>query len=298
MTERITPGYFETLGIQLVAGRDFTSEEQTEGRRVVIVSETVARTLWKRQDVVGKRLAPGGLPEGEGREDGWFTVVGVTGTVRDDNLHETPRDLVYYPMLVGTEPDADEAHGYAASPPPRQMGYAVRVASGDPVALAPAVRAAVAELDANIPLADLEPMAVKVARAKARLAFSMILLLIAAGAALLLGCVGLYGVVSYAMRQRLHEMAVRMALGARPKDIRGMVLADGLLLGAVGIAVGLAGSAVLTRLMKAVLYEVSPFDPLVFTAATAFPLAFFLLSTFLPASRAAAVDPATALRRD
>ena len=139
---------------------------------------------------------------------------------------------------MGTEPGTDEAHGYDATPPPRQMGYAVRVASGDPVALAPAVRAAVAELDANLPLADLEPMTAKTARAKARLAFSMVLLLIAAGAALLLGCVGLYGVVSYAMRQRLHEMAVRMALGARPKDIRGMVLADGLLLGAAGIASG------------------------------------------------------------
>ncbi len=119
-------------------------------------------------------------------------------------------------------------------------------------------------------------MTVKMSRAKARLAFSMVLLLIAAGAALVLGCVGLYGVVSYAMRQRIPEMAVRMALGARPRDIRGMVLADGLLVGAAGIAAGLAGSALLTRLMKAVLYQVSPFDPLVFAAATALPFAVFL----------------------
>jgi ABC-type antimicrobial peptide transport system permease subunit len=160
------------------------------------------------------------------------------------------------------------------------------------------VRSVVTELDRNLPLANLELMTVKMSRAKARLAFSMVLLSIAAGAALVLGCVGLYGVVSYAMRQRIPELAVRMALGARPRDIRSMVLADGLLVGAAGIAAGLAGSALLTRLMKAVLYQVSPFDPLVFAAATAFPFAVFLLSTFLPASRAAAVDPATALRRD
>jgi ABC-type antimicrobial peptide transport system permease subunit len=174
----------------------------------------------------------------------------------------------------------------------------VRAAAGDPTALAPAVRAAVAALDPNLPLADVEPMTVKVAHARARLAFSMILLLLAAGAALLLGCVGLYGVVSYAMRQRIPEMAVRMALGARPRDIRGMVLADGLVIGAAGVVAGIAGSAILTRLMKAVLYQVSPFDPLVFAAAAALPFAVFLLSTVLPASRAAAVDPATALRHD
>jgi hypothetical protein len=263
------------------------------------VSEDVARKLWNRVDVLGKRLVPGGVPEGTDATDAWFTIVGVTRTVRYEDLHSTPRELVYYPLTMGTAADADDAqHGYEATPPARQMGYAVRVSSGDPVALASAVRTTIAQMDANLPIADLEPMTVKTGRAKARQEFSMVLLLIAAGAALLLGCVGLYGVVSYAMRQRLQEMAVRMALGARPRDIRTMVLADGLVLGAAGIAVGLLGAAALTRLMKAVLYEVSPFDPLVFTVATAFPFAVFLFSTFLPASRAAAVDPATALRRD
>jgi predicted permease len=290
MTQHATQGYFETLGIPLLAGRDFSSDEQTQGRHVVIVSETVARKHWNTVDVIGKRIAPGRRP---GEEDGgnWFTIIGVVGAVRDENLHDPPREVVYYPVLV-------EATDPRSMPPPRFMGVAMRVTSGDPTALVPAVRTAVAELDRNLPLADLEPMTVKLSRARARLAFSMVLLLIAAGAALLLGCVGLYGVVSYAMRQRIPEMAVRMALGARPRDIRGMVLADGLLVGAAGIAAGLAGSALLTRLMKAVLYQVSPFDPLVFAAATVLPFAVFLLSTFLPASRAAAVDPASALRRD
>jgi len=287
MTERVAEGYFETLGIPLLEGRDFTSDEQVQARPVVILSQTVAQELWPGRSALGKRIFPG-RPDGPEQE--WFTVVGVAGPVRDNGLQEPPRELVYYPLLMnGLHDDA---------PPPRQMAYAVRVASGDPTALATAVRQAVRELDPNLPLADLQPMSAMVSRARARLAFSMVLLLIAAGAALLLGCVGLYGVVSYAMRQRIPEMAVRMALGARPGDIRGMVLADGLLVGAAGIAIGLAGAAVLTRLMKAVLYEVSPFDPLVFTAASALPFAVFLLSTLLPASRAAAVDPATALRHD
>jgi predicted permease len=299
MTLQVTPGYFETMGIPLVAGRDFTSDEQSEGRRVVIVSETVAQEFWKTRDVIGKRIVPGGMQQ-EG-ETPWFTIVGVAGDVRDTTLHDPPRNEAYYPLLLGQSlagADAPDDDRYGATPPPRQMGFAVRAASGDPAALATAVRTVVGELDPNLPLADLEPMASHMSRARARLAFSMVLLLIAAGAALLLGCVGLYGVVSYAMRQRIPEMAVRMALGARPRDIRGMVLADGVLIGAAGIAAGLAGAALLTRLMKAVLYQVSPFDPLVFAAASAFPFAVFLLSTFLPASRAAAVDPATALRRD
>jgi predicted permease len=298
MTERVTPGFFETLGIPLLAGRDFTTDEHVQGRRVVIVSETIAQKFWGRHDVVGKRIAPGGLPSDA---DDWYTIVGVTGPVRDENLHDPPRDTVYYPLLLASEAAPREGWSsdpYEDSAPPRQMAFAVRAVAGDPGALAGAVRSVVTELDRNLPLANLELMTVKMSRAKARLAFSMVLLSIAAGAALVLGCVGLYGVVSYAMRQRIPELAVRMALGARPRDIRSMVLADGLLVGAAGIAAGLAGSALLTRLMKAVLYQVSPFDPLVFAAATAFPFAVFLLSTFLPASRAAAVDPATALRRD
>jgi putative ABC transport system permease protein len=290
-TQRAAPGYFETLDIPLIAGRHFTADEQAQGRPVAIVSETIARKFWPGQDVIGKRIAPGGMPTADG-DGAWFTIVGVAGAVRDQTLHDAPRFLVYYPLLVTVNGSHD------AMPPPRQLAFAVRARSGDPAALGPALRAAIGEADPNLPLADLEPMSSKLSRAKGRLAFSMVLLLIAAGAALLLGCVGLYGVVSYAMRQRIPEMAVRMALGARPQDIRGMVLADGLLLGAAGIAAGLAGAAALTRLMKAVLYEVSPFDPLVFTVATALPFAVFLLSTFLPASRAAAVDPATALRRD
>jgi predicted lysophospholipase L1 biosynthesis ABC-type transport system permease subunit len=232
-------------------------------------------------------MAPG-RPPGEGED--WLTVVGVAGPVRDTRLQDAPRELVYYPAHL---PSMDEAVSTV-----RRMMYALRIESGDPAALAPAVRDVLRELDRNIPVSNVEPMSAIVRRATARLEFSMILLLIAAGAALLLGCVGLYGVVSYAMRQRIPEMAVRMALGARPGDIRAMVLADGLLIGAAGVALGLGGSAVLTRLMKAVLYQVSPFDPLVFTAASALPFAVFLLSTFLPASRAAAVDPAHALRHD
>jgi ABC-type antimicrobial peptide transport system permease subunit len=215
-------------------------------------------------------------------------------------LHDPPRDVVYYPLLPASAARTEEsaARDPYIAPPPRQMSFAVRAAAGDPAALTSAVRSVLHQLDSDLPLADVELMTTKVSRAKARLAFSMVLLLVAAGAALLLGCVGLYGVVSYAMRQRIPEMAVRMALGARPRDIRGMVLADGFLIGAAGIAAGLAGAALLTRLMKAVLYQVSPFDPLVFVAASAFPFAVFLLSTFLPASRAAGVDPATALRRE
>jgi predicted permease len=293
-TERVTPGYFETLGIRLVAGRDFSADEQSQGRPVVIVAESIARKLWPGQDVIGKRIAPGRPDDGgEGGDAGrgWFTIVGVANAVRDQSLNEEPRDLVYYPLLM-------KSASHDALPGPRQLAFAVRAETGDPASLAPALREAVKELDANLPLADLEPMTSRLAQAKARQSFSMVLLLIAAGAALLLGCVGLYGVVSYAMRQRVAEMALRMALGARPRDIRGMVLADGLLIGACGIAAGLAFAAVLTRLMRTVLYQVSPYDPVVFAAASALPFAVFLLSTFLPASRAAAVDPATALRRD
>ena len=289
---RVSSDYFAAMGIPLLEGRAFTSDEHIQARRVAVLSQAVSDRFWPGQSALGKRLRPGGAPDAP--ED-WFTVVGVVGDVRDRGLQEDPPELVYYPLLGEVAPvDSSDAHEEQS---PALLSYAIRTTL-PPATLSAQIRQTVWRADPNLPIASLEPMSTKLKRASARQSFAMVLLAIAAGVALILGAVGLYGAVSYTVSQRLPEIAIRMALGACGKDVRWMVVRDGLSMAGVGALVGLAAAVLLTRLMETILFEVDPLNGMVFAIAPTLPLAIALVASLVPASRAAATDPARSLRSE
>jgi putative ABC transport system permease protein len=282
----VSPGYFETMRIPLLAGRTFDAIDPGRRSDTVVVSAALAHRFWHDQSPLGKRLVPG-LKEKDSR---WYTIVGVVGSVRDLGLERPLTAAIYFPVhhLGGRAGDRDPAA-------PRNFTLVVR-GRVEPLALVPPVRAAVRALDPNLPLSRVRPMAEVVARSMVRTSFTMLLLVIAACVALLLGAVGIYGVISYVVSQRTGEIGVRMALGARRRDIARMVLGEGLLVSLAGIALGLAGALAITRLLVALLFEVSPTDPATFVAVPAVLAAVALFASYLPAQRAAEVEPLAAIR--
>ena len=277
----VTPGYFTLLGIPLIAGRDFGPLDPLHRATEVIVSRALADHFWPGRSALGKRLSassPGNGP--------WYTIIGVVGDVRDRGLQEKPVEAIYYPMLRYAE---------SLEWAPESFNLVVR-AHGGALGLVAPVRAAVAAIDPNLPLAHVETLAQVVARSIARTSFTMMLLVIAAAVALFLGAVGLYGVISYVVSQRTREIGVRMAIGAARSHIFRMVLREGLIIAAVGIALGLAVSLALTRLLQTLLFGVSATDPEVFVALPLFLVAVALIASWLPARRAAAIEPLEAIR--
>lgn len=284
MMKNVSAGYFETMGIALVEGREFDALDGERDTPVVIVSRGLARTHWPNQSALGKGLRQGG-PPGEGED--WFRIVGVVDDVHQQSLHDPPPELAYYPV-------ADRVGDTLRVPP--AMSFVVRARNTSVVA-APA-RAAVRDLDPGLPVSDVDTLEALVGRARAERAFVMTLLIIASAFALLLGAIGLYGVISYVVAQRTREIAIRMAVGAQLADIRRLVLVDAGGMALVGIALGIGAATVLTRRLQALLFETSPLDPIVFAAVAALLLVVSLLATWLPSRRAARVAPATALRAE
>ncbi|HSW29765.1 MAG TPA: ABC transporter permease [Longimicrobiales bacterium] len=279
-------GYFETLGNRLVAGRALTWADVDQHARVAVVTENLAREEWGSADAaIGRRVRPAA-----GEEDGpWFEVVGVASDIRDNGVGQDPVATVYWPQIVQ---GVYEAGAYT----PRSVGYAVRVQSGDPGALLPAVREAVWSVNPVLPLAQERTLEEIADRSMAQTSFTLIMLAIAAGVALFLGSVGIYGVISYVVSQRTREIGVRMAMGAEEADVSRMVLRQAGLLAGMGVVVGLAAAAGVTRLMASLLFGVSPLDPVTFGAVAVALSAVALLASWLPARRAARVDPVVALR--
>ena len=279
----IAPGYFETMGTPIVAGRDFTWDEVHEHRRVGIISENLARELWGSPEAaIGRRVrnAPA-FP--------WREIVGVVGDVRADGVDEDAPAAVHWPMLFDSLWGADvQAQN--------TMGYALRLDRPLTPALMDQVRQAVWAVNPNLPLARIETLDRLVAQSMARTSFTLVMLSIAAAVALVLGAVGLYGVISYIVSQRTREFGVRLALGARSGDVGRMVVREAALLVAMGLAIGLVAAAALTRLMGALLYGVAPFDPVTFLAVATTLALVALVAAWLPARRAAKVDPIEALR--
>jgi predicted lysophospholipase L1 biosynthesis ABC-type transport system permease subunit len=223
-------------------------------------------------------------PEGEN----WYTVVGVVGDTPVENLGEKPYGVVYMPAI---DPLFDTGAGL------HNMAFTVRT-TVPPMGLARAVSTAAAEVDPNVALGRIRSMEMIVSDATARMAFTMMLLLIAGGIALVLGAVGIYGVISYVVGQRTSEIGVRMALGAAPRDVAGMVLRQSGTVVGLGLLAGLAGALTLSRVMSSLLFQVRPTDAATYTAVIAFLVLVAALASWLPARRAAAMDPLSALRKE
>lgn len=281
-TRAVSDGLFEALGVPMVAGRA-PARGDWEGREArVWVNEAFAvKYFGGVREALGRRVRQGmqGQP--------WLEITGVVGNVRDDGMAQAaPATL--YPLIAGTN-----AQGTATVS--RNLGVAVRI-SGDPLAMAGAIRQAVWAGNPNLPVANLRTQADIIGESMSRTSFAAVLLAIAAGVALVLGSVGIYGVIAYVVSQRTREIGVRIALGARREQVRGMVLAQAMRLALVGIVLGGAVALGVTRLMASLLFEVSAVDPLTYVVVTMVLAGAAAVAAWIPARRAAGVEPLEALR--
>ncbi|HEU4631609.1 MAG TPA: ABC transporter permease [Gemmatimonadaceae bacterium] len=280
-----SPDYFRALGIPLLEGRVFDRPDPTRAPHEVIVSRVVAERYWAGGHAVGRRVRL--APRGE-----WYTVVGVAGDVRGTGLEEPPDETLYLP-LVTAPGDAGSTARWA----PREVAVVVRGAAGPPTVGASVARV-IRALDPAVPVYRAAPMSEVVARAGARTSLTLLLLGVASIVALALGAVGIYGVISYVVSLRTREIAVRLALGARPGEVHRMVSRQAMTTAAVGVGVGLAGALATTRSLGALLFGIAPTDPATLGAAALLLLAVAAAASWLPARRAAAMDPAQALRAE
>jgi predicted permease len=286
----LAPGYFQTLGSRMVAGRDLTWADIEDRNKVVILSETLARAEFGTAEAaVGERVRQS---FGEAAEGGWYEVVGVAADERDDGMAADPVAIVYWPQVT------EDFYGSEDTFTQRSMAYAIRARSGTPTALLSEAREVVWAVNPNLPLARVATLEELASRSMARTSFTLIMLGIAAGVALFLGIVGIYGVISYIVSQRTREIGIRMALGAEQGTVGRMVLGQALMLAGAGVAIGLAGAAGATRLMSSLLYGVSPMDPVTFGAVATVLCVVALVASWIPARRAAGVDPVEALRAE
>jgi len=272
----VTPGYFAAVGTRLLRGREFDDRDREGSPLVGIVDESLARRYWADGNAVGAQIRLGNLSS----TNPWVTVVGVVASVRHGNLAKEPDHYLYAPL---------------AQLPAGQMDIVVRT-SVDPVGLAPAIRHEVVALDPALPVYDVHTLEQAVSRSLGTYQITNRLLASFALAALLLAAIGIYGVTALNVSQRVNEFGIRLALGARPGDVRALVLGRGMRLVLAGVAIGIAGAAALARLLGSILFGVKPLDPLTFGALAAALAAVALVACYLPARRATATDPLVALR--
>ncbi|HYY55999.1 MAG TPA: ABC transporter permease [Pyrinomonadaceae bacterium] len=270
-----TPGYFRTMKIPLASGRTFTERDTSDATQVIVVNETLARRVFPGESAVGKRIRVW-RDEDFARE-----IIGVVGDTKAYALDDEPGPQMYVP--------------HAQDPGWGGMSLVVRTTT-QPTALTSAVRAAVLSIDKDQPVFNIKTMEDVAAASVANRRVSMFLLSVFAGLALLLAALGVYGVISYSIAQRTHEIGLRMALGARRSDVLKLILKQGMGLVLVGVGVGLVAAFLLTRVMASLLYEVSATDPLTFTAVALILSAVALVACLIPARRAMRVDPMVALR--
>lgn len=281
----VTPGYFAAMGMRLTAGRAFAEPDPTGAVSTappeVVVSQTFARRYWGTTSPIGKRIRMNPT-------DPWSTIVGVVGDVRGEGLDQPASSIVYSPLVT---------MGVAGPWTPRNVAFVVRT-TGDANATIPAVERATATLDPTLPLYDAMPVSRLVATATARTAFTLTMLAIAALVALGIGAVGIYGVIAYLVTLRTREIGVRLALGAQTRDVRRMVASQALGDALAGVAIGLVAAVVVTRLMASILFDTASIDVPTFALAAGTLLLTAFAASWVPAHRAAALDPADALRAD
>jgi len=281
----IGANYFQTMGNRVLAGRPLDWNDSYTKASVVVISEALAREFWKEPALaVGRRVRS--TPSSP-----WRTVVGVVGDERDDGVGRPAPTLVYWPLVV------DQLYTEGTSVQ-RNLAYAIRNDRfGSPTFLKE-VQQAVWSMNANLPVAGVQTLEEIQAETMAQTSFALVMLSIAASVALLLGVVGIYGVISYIATQRTREIGIRMALGAAQRDVSRLFLRHGLVLSGIGITLGMAGAAGLTRFMSSMLFGVSALDWVTYAAVSVGLGATALLASYLPAARAARIDPSVALRFD
>jgi putative ABC transport system permease protein len=284
----VLPGYFRTMNIGMLRGRDFSERDNQSSPHVVVVNEFLARRHWPGEDAIGKRIAVGLEHDGTPSRD-WLTIIGVTQNAVRKQWNAPKEEEYYLPFL--------QSPGYnsGASPFSKYMSFVVRTA-GDAASESSAVENAIRSQDKTVTISEVQTMDEVVAEANAQPRFYLYLLAAFAAVALLLAAVGIYGVMSHSVSRRTHEMAVRMALGAQQSEVMGLVLRESMLLAAIGGTAGLVGALALTPMMKSLLFGVRAADPETFMTVAVVLSAVAFLGSYIPARRATKVDPMVALR--
>ena len=288
---QVDADYFHAMGIPLLQGRYLTRDDNANSQLVVVVNHRLAQHYWPDQDPIGKRVRVGTAA----LHTPWLTIVGVVADAKDGKPDEPTRQQFYAP-LAQSEKAAGELSG-----PGDKFGDSSSIAirtSMPPEQMENALRAAVREIDPQLPLDQVQTMEHVVAASEAPRSFNTALISAFAAAAVLLAILGIYSVIAFSVALRMQEIAIRMALGSQRIGIVRLILTSGAKLAVIGCAIGLVGALFASRLLVSMLFEVSAFDPLVLTAATLSVLLLALGATFLPARRAAAIDPITALRAE
>ncbi|MBZ5603128.1 MAG: ABC transporter permease [Acidobacteriia bacterium] len=281
----ISPGLFGTMGIRLAAGRDITWTDVFERRPVAMVSENLARELWQTPDqAIGKEIR-------ESTTGLWRQVVGVAADDREDGVQQKASTIAYFPMLM-TAFAGDET--FVA----RSMAYTIRTPRAGTPGLLAGVQQAVWSMNPNLPLANVRTLEQFYEKSLARTSFTLVMLAIAGGMAMLIGLVGIYGVISYSVSQRTREIGIRMALGARQGELTRMFIRHGFTLVAIGIGCGIVAAIGVTRVLSSLLFDVDPLDPLTYLLVSLGLTAAAVLASYIPALRAVSVDPVQALRSE
>jgi putative ABC transport system permease protein len=280
--QTVTRGYFKTMKIAVVSGRDFDSSDERPGTHTAVINQAAAAQYWPGEDPIGKQLRQAnGDPKSQLP---WSTVVGVVASIRQSDLREQARPIVYFPLNAG---DANA---------PRVLSYAIRGPHAE--TQADAVRAAVWSIDPDVPVASVQTMNHIVERSVVQFSFTMLTLALAAGIALVLGAIGLYGVLSYAVSLRTREIGVRLALGAPASRVMRSVVASGAAIAGLGLVIGLLGAVALTRFLRGFLYETAPLDVATFAGMAGLLFVVAIAASYLPARKAASVSPLEAMRAD
>jgi len=281
----VSPGFFSTMGTPLVAGRDLTWAETYEKRPVALVSANLAREYWgEPANALGKRIRAGNT-------DDWREIIGVAKDVYFNGVSQKAPATVYWPVyLAKFEGQPEEVQ--------RGVSFVIRSPRAGSSAFMSQVQQAVWSINGDLPLADPATVGELYTKSMARTSFTLVMLCVAGGMALLLGIVGIYGVISYAVSQRTREIGIRMALGAQRDTLTGMFVRQGLLLAAIGAAFGVGAAFATMRFMASILFKVSPMDPWTYSLATVVVIAIAWIACYLPSRRAAQVNPVNALRAE
>jgi predicted permease len=283
----VAPDYFATMGTRMVAGREIEWSDIDRGGRVVVISEDLARELAAEPEgALGKRIRLFPFPR-----DDWHEVIGVVQGIHHHGLYQAAPSSVYWPLLA-----ENMFHNPLIGTP--NATFAIRSQRASTASFVDEIRQAVRSVSASFPVAQVRTMQDLYAGSLARASFTLVLLGIAGAMALALGVIGIYGVIAYVVAQRARELGIRAALGARPRQLEGLFVRQGMMLTGIGAVVGLAAAVALARVMSTLLFETSPLDFTAYAVALGVTLAAAALASYLPARRAATIDPIETLRAD